>query len=155
DPGVLGGVAAPLLDFGMAVSKGKAAGAVMIASRDVLPGAGIGVVDEVPVVDRVGMLIDEQPGLGRSRNLGLFQVLSVLRKAPVHSADGRIRSDAKSSKNGIHGKTAIPLREAGIPLSRAEIIIRRAFINAEGGSGIFAQDAGGDPIPVRVADIVG
>ena len=47
----------------------------MVTGGDVQPGRGRGVVDEIAIVDRVRMLVQHQPGFGRSRHLGLFQKL--------------------------------------------------------------------------------
>src|SRR5687768_10042955 len=56
----------PLFDFGMAVGEGKATGAVMIICGHVSPRVlCIQHNEEIAIINRVGMLIEKNKGLGR------------------------------------------------------------------------------------------
>src|SRR5437899_8079196 len=81
------GLASPFLDLGMAVRKSKATGAIMVGCRHVLPVIyPRWIIDKIPVVDRVGMFIQKEPGLGRLRYLNLFHKLPVLLECPARTS---------------------------------------------------------------------
>ena len=50
----------------------------MIGSRNVLPGSSCIVVYEIAVIDGIRMLVEEQPGFSRFRDLRLFEPQSIL-----------------------------------------------------------------------------
>src|SRR5690349_2603229 len=97
----------------MAVGEGESTGTVVIRCRDILPGRGAGIVDEVTVVDGVRMLIEEQPGFCSPRNLRLLQILPVLRETPISASACAIKTRAKAAKNRIHRKASISARKTG------------------------------------------
>ena len=68
---LLGAGTFPFVDFGMAVGKGEAASTVVITGGEVAPitGNGIGIDEEVAVVDAVGMFVEESVNLGRVGDL--------------------------------------------------------------------------------------
>src|SRR5438034_11539449 len=56
----------PLMGFRMSVREGQAARAVVISGRAIAPltSHGTGVVEKIPVVDRIGMLVDHHKEQG-------------------------------------------------------------------------------------------
>src|SRR5215510_9837830 len=51
----------PSFELGVAISKGKAAGAAVVAGRNIKPGAGVGITNEVTVVDPNRIFIEQHP----------------------------------------------------------------------------------------------
>ena len=50
----------------------------MIGSRNVLPGTSVIVIYEIAVIDGIRMLVEEQPGFSRFRDLRLLEPQLVL-----------------------------------------------------------------------------
>lgn len=75
---LFGGGALPFVDFGVAVGKGEAGGAVVVAGGEVAPLAGgIGIDLEVAVVDGVGVFVEEGVGVGGVADVADAEVLLV------------------------------------------------------------------------------
>src|SRR5580765_8104407 len=76
---VNGSCALPLSYLCMSVSKGKPACPIVVRSRNVLPVVLTDrVIDEITIVDGIGVFVEEQPGLRGPDHLALFEVLTIL-----------------------------------------------------------------------------
>ncbi len=69
----------PLVDLGVAIGEGKPSGTVVIGSRNIIPGSRVGpgcrsrhVATKQAVVNSVRMLVNEDPGCGRTIEVGFF-----------------------------------------------------------------------------------
>src|SRR5579872_4480964 len=102
------------------------------------------------------MLINEQPRFERSWYLTLFQVLSILLlRTPIKSAGrGVTQFLAEEAKKGIHGKTAVPLSEAGTALGLTQDVVGGAFVSSHRARNISAENAVGYPGEIRVAAVL-
>ncbi len=67
----------PAAPFDMAVGKGEIGGALMPGGGQVGPATAVEMVEEIPVVDAVGMLFDEDEDGGGPGNLGQAEELAV------------------------------------------------------------------------------
>src|SRR6266487_2723365 len=116
----------------MAIGEGEAAGSIMIRSGYVLPVILFGVVDKVTIVDRVRVLIEHQPGPGRSGNLGLFEELSIV-EPPILASYRWIsrRRACVAAKKGVHRETAIASGKFSFDLLRAEENVSRTFVGTD------------------------
>jgi hypothetical protein len=125
----------------------------VITGRDVLPIAGGWVVDEITVVNGIGVLIHKKPGLGRLGNAGLFEILNVLGKEIVEILRGSVSAAAESAENRVHRNAANTGAPTGGGLHSAEVRIRRALINAGFARKVIPEHALVDPGEIRVAPI--
>src|SRR5438477_7757150 len=135
---VLGSGTQPLVHLCMTVSEGEPAGAVMIGGRNIFPVGGRRVGNKKPVVDRIRMLIEGDPGHCRRGDVTLFQELAITRKTPALAGfvawiRGLPRFRLGVSKESIHRVTPESAGETRFPLCGTHIDICRAFVNAERG----------------------
>src|SRR2546422_5145886 len=125
----------------------------MITGRDVLPVAGGRIVDEITIVDGIGVLVHKKPGLGRLGNPGLFEILNVLGKEIVEILRGWISAAAESAENQVHRNAANTGASTGGKLQRAEGRIRRALINARCTSEVMTYRSIGKPGWLRLVSM--
>ena len=175
-----GAVAAPFFDFGVAVAKGVAAGAVVVAGGAIDDGAGGGGGDGFGcraghghsaggVVVAIGMFVDKDPGLGRLNDVGSFLVAAPgvtcaneCSREPEAFVEDLAHGDAADA--GDHGVGGIAdagdvgraLPKFGVFADEGE---HRASVNVDGGipvrAGVAVVEAACAPIFAALVDGAG
>src|SRR6188472_3206708 len=87
----------------MSVGEGKGTTSVMIRCRKILPAGGMGTVQKVAIINRVGVFIAKKPGFDWFLNLSGLQILKVLGIPPVHALGGWVTGTAgEPAKHVVH-----------------------------------------------------
>jgi len=115
----------------------------------------LGAIQEVPVIDRIGMLIDRHENLGRPVNSGKLEPLTVSGKERVYSLRPGVRGNlAERTKKRVHAEAPGATGITFCALRAAHIDVRRALINSEIFAKVLRQDPVLDVLGVEVAPLV-
>src|SRR5436190_8516440 len=129
----------------MAIGEAKATATVVVGGGDISPVESAGFVDENAVIYRVGVLVENDPGLPWFEHGGCLEVLKVLRKKPVQALGSGIRRRTEASEKGIHGDAPKPALPPCSYLAWTEKRIRRTLINPDRIREVFPKDPIYDP----------
>ena len=120
------------MSFRVPVREGQTARAIVISSRTIAPVGGrrAGIIEEIPVIDRVGMFVNHHKEKGRSGNTREFQPLAIIADMLVFaSIPSAIGLRGISPKKSVHREAAHTTGPTEGPLNRAGVRIGRAFID--------------------------
>src|SRR5260370_15301253 len=119
----------------MAVCERNAASAAVVGSRKIDPATAAGarrVIEEVTIIDRVRMFVNEDPKIGWRLNRTQFEPLAVARVEFVSaSLPCSIGLFGVGAEKCVHRKASGSRRPARASLRGAQIDVRRAFINVD------------------------
>src|SRR5882724_3320361 len=104
----------------MTISKGEAAGAIMIGCRLINPGVRMR-IEQTSIVNAAGMLIAKDPSVGRPRKNELTRLLDVFVNGVPRTALGVAfaNTDITGHAPGAFSPASVSLRGAYINIGRA------------------------------------